>query len=58
MEEEGSGEDVHVEIKDLEKVLYGESYNGILTARVSLEWLIKITKKFFKRYKFVLIAFI
>ena len=34
--EDEPAEDVHVEIKDIEKVLYGESYNGTLTAKVAL----------------------
>ena len=44
MEEERSGEDVHVEIKDLEKVMYGESYNGMITAKVSHSYLTKLSR--------------
>ena len=34
--EDEPAEDVQVEIQDIEKVLYGESYNGTLTAKVAL----------------------
>ena len=34
--EDEAAEDVYVEIKDIEKILYGESYNGTLTAKVDL----------------------